>query len=236
MSVPEVELVGSLVEQKTVGEAPERIEGTYVSLERLGEKHVESLWKKIKNDPQLWKYMLEGPFESQSAFFEAIKKKWESDDPYTYAVIDVKTGEALGYLALMRWERPNRAIEIGHVLFSKSIQRTKGATEAFYLAMTAAFGDKLNTRRLEWKCNALNAPSKRAAERLGYTFEGVFRNHYIVKGRNRDSAWFSILDTEWPVIQSAFQQWLRPDNFDQNDQQKRGLVDIRQGLVGEEQK
>ncbi|PWN36342.1 acetyltransferase [Meira miltonrushii] len=234
MSVPEEQPVGPLVESKTVGKAPERIEGRYVTLEHLSEKYVGPIWQKIKNDPQLWTYMLEGPFADQSAFLEAMKKKWATDDPYTYAIIDVKTGEALGYLALMRWDKPHRAIEIGHVMFSKSIQRTKGATEAFYLAMTAVFGDSLNTRRLEWKCNALNAPSKRAAERLGYTFEGVFRNHYIVKGRSRDSAWFSILETEWPVIQKAFQQWLHPDNFDQNGQQKRGLVDIRQTLVGEQ--
>lgn len=233
MSVPAEQPVGPLVESKTVGKAPERIEGKYVTLEHLSEKHVDSIWEKIKTDPNLWTYMLEGPFENKAEFQEALKKKWSGEDPYTYAIIDEKTREALGYLALMRWDQSNRSIEIGHVLFSKSIQRTKGATEAFYLAMTAAFGDSLNTRRLEWKCNALNSPSKRAAERLGYTFEGIFRNHYIVKGRSRDSAWFSILDTEWPVIQNAFQQWLHPDNFDQNGQQKQGLVDIRQALVGE---
>lgn len=232
MSVPEEQPVGPLVEAKKVGEAPERIQGRYVTLEHLSEKHVEPIWEKIKDDPQLWTYMLEGPFENQIEFGKALEKKY-AEDPYTYAIIDERTGEALGYLALMRWDKSSRSIEIGHVLFSKSIQRTKGATEAFFLAMTAAFGENLNTRRLEWKCNALNAPSKRAAERLGYTFEGIFRNHYIVKGRSRDSAWFSILDSEWPIIQNAFQQWLHPNNFDQNDQQKRGLVDIRKTLVEE---
>lgn len=233
MSVPIEPSVGPLVESKSVGKAPEKIEGRYVTLEHLGVKHIPSIWQKIKDDPSLWTYMLEGPFKDQNQFEEAMKKKWSSDDPYTYAILDGQTGEALGYLALMRCDTVHRSIEIGHVLFSKSIQRTRGATEAFYLLMTIAFGHSLNTRRLEWKCNALNTPSKRAAERLGYSFEGVFRNHYIVKGRNRDSAWFSILDSEWPVIQKAFSQWLDPTNFDQNGQQKRNLVEIRQNLVDE---
>lgn len=231
MSVPSKQALGPLVEPKTVGEPTQRIEGRYVVLEHLEPEHVKQIWQLIDGQEALWTYMLEGPFADQEAFAASLQSKRTAADPYTYAVLDRHTGQAQGYLALMHWNRGHRSVEIGHVLFAKPLQRTRAATEAIYLIMRHAFSDTLNMRRVEWKCNAFNAPSKRAAERLGFTYEGTFRNHYIVKGRSRDSAWFSILDSEWPVVQAGLDAWLAPDNFDQHGQQRKGLVELRQHFL-----
>ena len=161
----------------------------------------------------LWRYMGDGPFLNRAAYDSAFEQKQGSVDPLFWAVIDNATGTPVGQASYLRIDPANRVIEVGNILFTPALQRSAGATEAMYLMARHAFND-LGYRRYEWKCNALNQPSRRAALRLGFTFEGVFRQHMIVKGRNRDTAWFSILDAEWPRLQANFEQWLAPENFD----------------------
>ena len=161
----------------------------------------------------LWRYMGDGPYPNRAAYDAAFEKKQNSVDPMFWAVIDNATGTPVGQASYLRIEPANRVIEVGNILFTPALQRSSGATEAMYLMARHAFND-LGYRRYEWKCNALNQPSRRAALRLGFTFEGIFRQHMIVKGRNRDTAWFSILDAEWPRLQANFEQWLAAENFD----------------------
>jgi RimJ/RimL family protein N-acetyltransferase len=148
-------------------------------------------------------------------------------DPYAYAVIDAE-GRAVGIATLMEIRPTMRVIEVGHIVYTPALQRTPLATEAQYLLARYIF-EELGYRRYEWKCNALNAPSRRAAERFGFTFEGVFRQHLIVKGRNRDTAWFSMLDSEWPTRKAAFERWLAPGNFDAAGRQNMSLADLMKG-------
>jgi RimJ/RimL family protein N-acetyltransferase len=174
--------------------------------------------------------MAYGPFESQAVFTEWIEGRAASKDPVFYAVIDLAAGSACGMASFMRIEPEHRVIEIGHIWFAPMLQRTRQATEAIYLLARHAFDD-LGYRRLEWKCNALNTASRRAAERFGFTFEGIFRQHMIVKGANRDTAWFSIIDGEWPLRRAAFEAWLSPSNFDPSGRQRRSLSQIRSDLL-----
>ena len=150
------------------------------------------------------------------------RERARSEDPLFFAMLEKSSGDAVGYAAFMRIEPAHRVIEVGSILFTPRLQRTVGATEAMYLMARYVFED-LGYRRYEWKCNALNAPSRRAALRLGFTFEGIFRQHMIVKGRNRDTAWFSMLDSEWPKRKAAFERWLDPANFDANGRQRVSL-------------
>jgi RimJ/RimL family protein N-acetyltransferase len=173
----------------------------------------------------LWRYMNEGPFASRAAYDDAFVKKVKSVDPVFLAVVDNATGVSVGQASYLRIEPANRSIEVGHILFTPTLQRSIGATEAMYLMARHVFND-LGYRRYEWKCNALNEPSRRAALRLGFTFEGIFRQHMIVKGRNRDTAWFSMLDSEWPVRQANFERWLAPSNFDAAGRQKLSLSQL----------
>ena len=138
------------------------------------------------------------------------------------ATVRRDTGKAVGMGSFMRNDAANGVIEIGHIWMSPELQQTREATEAIYLMMRYCFDD-LGVRRLEWKCDSLNAPSRKAADRFGFTFEGIFRQHYIIKGRNRDTAWFAMLDTEWPKAKKAFEAWLKEDNFDASGQQKAKL-------------
>jgi RimJ/RimL family protein N-acetyltransferase len=161
----------------------------------------------------LWRYMGDGPFVSRTAFDAAFEKKQQSTDPLFFAIVENATGVPVGQASYLRIDPDNRVIEVGNIIFTPALQRSCGATEAMYLMARHAFDD-LGYRRYEWKCNALNEPSRRAAQRLGFVFEGVFRQHMIVKGRNRDTAWFSMLDSEWPRRQANFEQWLAPSNFD----------------------
>ena len=147
-------------------------------------------------------------------------------DPLLFALVDPATGKAVGHATYMRIEPAQRVIEVGNILYTRALQRTPAATEAMYLMARHAFED-LGYRRYEWKCNAFNAPSRAAAKRLGFTYEGLFRQHMIVKGRNRDTAWFSLLDSEWPHAKAAFEAWLSPDNFDAEGRQKARLEDLR---------
>lgn len=216
------------VETEThVAPRPERIvhEGHYVRLEPLDpQKHTDDLYAASHGADKdvIWQYLFEAPFADHTAFKAHIERKAVSEDPLFYAIIDKKSDKAVGYSTLMRIDTTHRVIEVGNIMYGTPLQKTPGATEAQYLLMRYAF-DTLGYRRYEWKCNALNAPSRRAADRFGFTFEGIFRQHMIVRGRNRDTAWYSILDTEWPKQKQAFKSWLQPSNFDLDGRQKKNL-------------
>jgi RimJ/RimL family protein N-acetyltransferase len=170
----------------------------------------------------LWTYLFDGPFDDESTFMRALTNKAASQDPLFFAIVDRATGKAVGVAALMRIEPAHRVIEVGSILYAPALQRTRGSTEAMYLLARYVF-ETLGYRRYEWKCHALNEPSRAAALRLGFTFEGIFRQHMIIKGRNRDTAWYSMLDVEWPARKRAFEAWLAPENFDGNGRQKTRL-------------
>jgi RimJ/RimL family protein N-acetyltransferase len=175
-----------------------------------------------EGDPSVWTYMSDGPYADVGGLRGALLDAEASEDPLFFAV--VCDGRVLGRVSYMRITPAFGVIEIGNIVFAPALQRTTAATEAIYLLARHAFDD-LGYRRLEWKCNALNAASRRAAERFGFTFEGIFRNHQIVKGRNRDTAWYAIIDADWPVIRSGFEAWLSPDNFD-DGKQRTGLTQL----------
>ncbi|MFG1465435.1 GNAT family protein [Xanthobacter sp. DSM 24535] len=180
-------------------------------------------------DAALWTYLISRTFPDPVAFRAYYEAAALRDDPLLFAILDAATGKALGHAAYMRIEPAHRVIEVGNVLFTRALQRSAAASEAMYLMARHVFED-LGYRRYEWKCDALNAPSRRAALRFGFSFEGIFRQHMIVKGRSRDTAWFAMLDHEWPAVRAAFEAWLAPENFSPDGQQKRRLEDIRAGL------
>jgi len=166
--------------------------------------------------------MPDGPFTERATFEAHLQAKAISEDPLFFAIVDRKTGLAVGRATLMRIDPPNRVIEVGGIIFTRALQRSRGATEAMYLLARYVF-EELGYRRYEWKCNALNEASRRAALRLGFQFEGIFRQHMIIKGRNRDTAWFSMLDSEWPGRKREFERWLDESNFDSDGNQKTRL-------------
>ncbi|KAF4180711.1 hypothetical protein CNMCM8694_007225 [Aspergillus lentulus] len=214
--------------------------GRTVALTKLHTNQAAQLFPLIGGDDEskavLWDYMADGPFSDLETFQESIAAKSQSSDPFYLAVIDLRqedqnptAGHAVGYLSLMNIVPQHLSIEIGNVMFSPTLQRTTVATEAFYLLLKYAIED-LGFRRIEWKCNALNAPSRPAALRLGFTFEGIFRQHMVIKGRNRDTAWFSMLRDEWEGgIKGAMEEWLRESNFDESGRQKKSLEELRVG-------
>jgi RimJ/RimL family protein N-acetyltransferase len=163
-----------------------------------------------------------GPFPDGGAFARWLADRETLQDPYYYAVVDA-AGRAVGVSALMEIRPVMRVAEVGHIVYSPALQRTPLGTEAQYLLARYVF-ETLRYRRYEWKCNSLNAPSRRAAERYGFRFEGILRQHMIAKGRNRDTAYFSMLDGEWPARKAAFERWLAPENFDSNGRQKASLA------------
>jgi RimJ/RimL family protein N-acetyltransferase len=165
-----------------------------------------------------WMYLWDGPYPSEAAFLENLAQKAASEDPFFYSIVERGSGRAVGVASYLRITPKDRVIEVGSILFTPALQRTRGATEAMYLMARHAF-DTLGYRRYEWKCNALNAPSRRAAVRLGFQFEGIFRQHMIVKGRSRDTAWFAMIDRDWPAIRAAYEAWLDPANFDASGRQ-----------------
>lgn len=202
------------------------LEGRTVAVAPLDPvSHADSLYEGTRDQDDLWLYLFDGPFPDRTSFNSHLIGKTASTDPLFFAIIDKASRTAAGYAALMRIEPAHGVIEVGNILYTPRFQRTTGATEAMYLMASHVFED-LGYRRYEWKCNALNAPSRRAALRLGFTFEGVFRQHMIVKGRNRDTAWFSMLDSEWPARKAAFERWLAPENFDAEGRQKRALSEL----------
>lgn len=193
----------------------EGLQGSDVRLQPLSaQKHGDDLWAGSggAERAELWRYLFEGPFLDRESFDAHLAAKEASEDPLYSAILDARTGRALGHAALMRIEPRHRVIEVGSILYTPPLQRTRGATEAMYLMARYVFED-LKYRRYEWKCNALNEPSRRAALRLGFTFEGIFRQHMMVKGANRDTAWYSMLDSEWPSRKTEFERWLSPSNF-----------------------
>ena len=203
------------------------LQGQHCRLEPLNiDAHSAELFESYSTDEEnrIWVYLPYGPFANLGEF-----QKWMADacftgDPYFYAIIDKKREKATGMASYLRITPEQGCIEVGHINYSPLLQNTVAATETMYLMMKNAFD--LGNRRYEWKCNALNAKSCNAARRLGFTYEGTFRQMLVVKGQNRDSAWFSLLDREWPVIRTAFETWLSEDNFDAEGMQKRSLSDL----------
>ncbi|AIR03338.1 GCN5 family acetyltransferase [Cedecea neteri] len=212
---------------------PERVtlNGQFCRLEPLSvERHGAQLWQAWSQaeDSRGWTYLSVGPFDNEADFISYITGAGQSADPFHFAVVDNASGKALGTLSLMRIDPANGSIEVGFVVFSPLLQRTVQATEAHFLLMKYAF-EVLGYRRYEWKCDSLNGPSRRAALRFGFRFEGVFRQMGIYKGRTRDTAWFSITDGEWPLVKLAFESWLSPENMT-NGVQRTGLAAIRDAL------
>jgi RimJ/RimL family protein N-acetyltransferase len=207
------------------------IRGRYAHLEPLHRRHGPELWQAMqaKGAEASWDYLGYGPFGSADALTNFVTDFAANHDPMAWAVRPVATGAVTGWLTLMDIQPRNAAIELGHIWFGPAMQRTRASTEAMFLLLRMA-ADELGYRRLVWKCNALNAPSRRAAERLGFTYEGTLRAHLIVKGRRRDTAYFSILDDEWPRCRDALQAWLDPANFDPEGTARRSLSDIRAEL------
>jgi RimJ/RimL family protein N-acetyltransferase len=203
--------------------------GRYCSVVPLDpEKHAPDLHAANMEDREgrMWTYLAQGPYGSLEEYL-ADMKRWPEQDWYVHAIIDAKTHRATGVASYLRVDRAAGSIEVGGIMYSPRLQRTIASTEAMYLMMRRAF-DELGYRRYEWKCNALNRPSMDAARRLGFQFEGIFRQATIVKGRNRDTAWFAIVDRDWPRIKSAFETWLAPENFDVNGRQRRSLAELRE--------
>ena len=206
----------------------EPLRGRYCRIEALDpQRHARDLFDANARDTEgrMWTYMGYGPFADPDAYLAWAEQSAASQDPLFHAITDLATGRSVGVASYLRIEPAVGVIEVGHIALSPALQRTVAATEAMWLMMRRVF-EELSYRRYEWKCDALNAPSRRAAERLGFTYEGTFRQATIYKGRNRDTAWFSIIDREWPAIDGAFQQWLAPENFDGDGRQRRSLRDF----------
>lgn len=220
--------VGPVVDPLPPGTKPDLrpLHGRWVRLDPVNvARHAQSLFHSFDGkdpDGDVWTWMPYGPFTDLDQFSTWLKDREASRDPWFYAIINRKTGEACGMGSFMRADAVNGVIEIGHIWFSPALQQTREATEAIYLMIRHAFDD-LGVRRLEWKCDALNKPSQAAAKRFGFTFEGIFRQHLIVKGRNRDTAWFSMLDKDWPACRAGFEAWLAESNFDEQGRQKAKL-------------
>lgn len=205
---------------------PVTLQGRYGRLEKLNAaRHAAGLWEALRGHDEVWAYLFHGPFAERRDFDAYVEMFAAREDPYAYAIIDREERTA-GFATLMEIRPANRVVEVGNILYSPKLQRTPLATEVQYLLARYAF-EELGNRRYEWKCNSLNEPSRRAALRFGFTFEGVFRQHMIVKGRNRDTAWFAMTDHEWPSRKAAFEAWLAPANFDGEGRQKKKLEAFR---------
>lgn len=200
------------------------LDGFYVRLERLEERHAHLLFRANEEDNAIWDYLPYGPFPSEVGYMRWVKDMSALSDPYLYTVIDRESGQPGGVVSFLRITPEVGCIELGHICLSRRLQRSRAATEAMILMISWAFS--AGYRRFEWKCDALNMPSRRAAERLGLSYEGIFRQATIVKGRNRDTAWFAATDKDWPGLQAAYDVWLDPANFDAAGQQTERLSDL----------
>jgi RimJ/RimL family protein N-acetyltransferase len=226
--------IGPIVERLHEARPPERqtLVGTRLRLEPIDpDFHAQSLYV-LSHGPDmawLWDYLAYGPFADLADFTGWLEGCAGSADPLYFAAIDLQGGQACGMTAYMNIVPADARIEVGQIWYAPAIQRTPLPTEAMFLMFTRVF-DELGYRRLEWKCNDLNEPSKQAARRLGFTYEGTFRQHMIVKGRNRDTAWFSMLDSEWPAVRANLERWLSADNFDPDGQQRTSLSMLNAGL------
>jgi RimJ/RimL family protein N-acetyltransferase len=206
--------------------------GDRVRLEPLNvQSHGDSLWQacEASTNPSLWTYMLSGPFTSASEFLDWVESRAAAHDAVFYAVVDTASNRAIGVVSYLRIDPENRAIEVGNISFFDELARTASATEAMTLMAAHVFD--LGYRRYEWKCNVLNAPSVSAAERLGFSFEGVFRNALTVRGHNRDTAWFAMTVEDWPAVLAAHTQWLNPANFDGAGKQLQSLSELTRPLL-----
>lgn len=203
---------------------PSQIGGRYLRLERLEpSRHAAAIFAATTCDASSWDYMSNGPYTSADELQRWMEQAVRSDAAF-YAFTDPASGTAFGYASFMRIDAANGVLEIGNVMISPAAQRSRAASEALMLMIGWAFD--AGYRRVEWKCNALNAPSRRAARRYGFAFEGVFRSHMIVKTRNRDTAWYAMTDADWPALAAAYAAWLDPGNFDTEGRQKVRLSDL----------
>ena len=218
--------LGEIVSNWSPPPPPERraMHGHYCIVEPLSpEKHSGDLFQanRLDQENRIWTYLPYGPFDTLESYQQWIATACLMDDPMFFAIIDQTTGKATGVASYLRINPDSGSIEVGHINYAPPMQRTPLATEAMYLMMRNIF--ELGYRRYEWKCNALNQRSRTAATRLGFSYEGIFRQMLVVKGRNRDSAWYSIIDKEWPMLEQAFQSWLAADNFDAKGTQRQSL-------------
>ncbi|EOQ90141.1 acetyltransferase (GNAT) domain protein [Leptospira yanagawae serovar Saopaulo str. Sao Paulo = ATCC 700523] len=226
--------IGFLLNKVQKPNFPEKkgIIGKFCMLEPISsEIHTDDLYKanSIDKNGECWTYLNYGPFDTISEYKKWITGIENLTDPTFYAIIDKNTSKAVGVISFLRIDTVNSSIEVGHLNFSNLLKKTKAATEALYLLLHYAFD--LGFRRYEWKCNSLNFPSKIAAERFGFSYEGTFRQHLISKNRNRDTSWFSILDSEWTKIKTAYEIYLSDSNFDQNGNQKVSLSSLTEPLL-----
>jgi RimJ/RimL family protein N-acetyltransferase len=232
----EINALGQPIGLPVLGWAPRQrpplspMDGRCCRVEALDpERHARELFATYSADREgrMWTYLPWGPYGDFDTFLSATKAGLDRSDFITYAVIGVVDDKALGITSFLNINPSAGSIEVGGITYSPALQRTPAGTEAMYLMMRRAF-DELRYRRYEWKCNALNAPSRAAAERYGFRYEGLFRQADLVKGRNRDTAWYSIIDSEWPVVKAAFERWLDPGNFDADGRQRRSLARLRE--------
>ncbi len=203
----------------------ETLTGRFCRLEPLDPAaHADALFAANSADAagRMWTYLTYGPFATRADYHAWMERVCCGDDPLFFAIVDLKTDLPAGVAAYMRIDPTNGVIEVGHLAYAPALQRTAASTEAMYLLIDRVFA--LGYRRCEWKCDTLNTPSRAAAERFGFTQEGVFRQAQVTKGRNRDTAWYSIIDTEWPARRTAFKRWLSPDNFDETGRQRASLT------------
>jgi len=200
--------------------------GRTCRLEPLADEHVEGLYAALCLDSpaSIWTYMPSGPFSDREAFAAALTKLRSTPAMVPFAIL-LADGTPVGVATYLRIDHANGTAEVGHISFGSAMQRTTAATEAMYLMAAHAF-DVVGVRRYEWKCDSLNEPSRRAAARLGFTFEGVFRQAVVYKGRNRDTAWFAITDDQWPALRAGYESWLSPENFDSGESQRRRLSEL----------
>jgi len=213
MTNPGTRPVGPPVDATPAGTPqPVTLAGRFGTVERVdAARHAADLWRAMAGHEALWTYLPDGPYADEAGFAGWLQARERDTNRYCYAVLD-REGRAVGAMSLMEIRPAMRVIEIGYIVYSPLLQRTPLATEAQYLIARYAF-ETLGYRRYEWKCDALNAPSRRAALRFGFVYEGIFRQHMIVKGRSRDTAWFAMLDGDWPARKATFERWLAPENF-----------------------
>ena len=221
------QIIGESVVGHTSGKLPaiDFLEGRYARIEALSvEKHAEDLLAVYGPDTprEMWTYLFQEPVADMEELVSLLNQMLARKDRFFYAILDRETGKALGTFSLMRIDQANRTIEVGAVTFSPALKQTRMGTEAHYLLARYVF-EELNYRRYEWKCDALNLPSRKAAERLGFVYEGTFRQAVIYKGRTRDTDWLSMIDKEWPQVKARLEAWLHPENFDKNGQQIKSL-------------
>ena len=225
--------LGPLLPQWAPSPVPPRevLHGRFCRVEPLAESHAPSLWAANARDADggMWTYMAYGPWAQESDYRTWVVESARSSDPLFFAIIDGVSGQAVGVASYLRLDPHNGVIEVGHLAYSPLLQRTPAATEAMYLMMARIFA--LGYRRYEWKCHALNAPSRMAAQRFGFSYEGLFRQAAVVKGRSRDTAWYSIIDTEWSALRAAYERWLDPVNFDANGRQRIALSTLTSPMI-----